>query len=359
MSFQCYGAAEDRHLAIPGEKENVLSAREFVAWYNGMPEENCVYSNIEANLRQSETVSIIGQGNVGVDVARILLSPIDLLRQTDITERSLNVLAESRVKRVHLIGRRGPLQVAFTIKELREMLKLSGVMTKWRKDDFNGINSELIQQLPRPKRRISELMLQSVNVQAKDDAKVFEPIFFRSPIEIKSIDSVKKELVLSVNRMAGDSAIATEEREQISTDLIFRSIGYKSVNACPADESLPFDESRGIIANEHGRVLSKNHTEKSKYERGLYVCGWLGTGPIGVILTTMNNSFSVAENLSNDWKQNLIDPTPKSGLEFRVDRQINWSQWQRIDAFEKQNGANVGKPREKLTDVSKMLEVAM
>ncbi|KAK8380636.1 hypothetical protein O3P69_007915 [Scylla paramamosain] len=117
-----YGAAEDRPLGIPGEMlPNVLSARCFVGWYNGLPED----ANINVNL-DTDSAVVVGQGNVAIDVARILLTSIDILKKTDIPESVLASLAESRVKRVTLVGRRGPEHVAFTIKELREMVNLAG-----------------------------------------------------------------------------------------------------------------------------------------------------------------------------------------------------------------------------------------
>lgn len=112
-----YGAAKDRTLGIPGETAmNVISARNFVGYYNGLPED----SNLDIDLNHEHAV-IIGLGNVAIDVARVLISPIDELRSTDMTEAALEKLSESRIKKVTLVGRRGPLQVAFTIKELREM----------------------------------------------------------------------------------------------------------------------------------------------------------------------------------------------------------------------------------------------
>uniref|UniRef100_A0A0K8S6P9 FAD/NAD(P)-binding domain-containing protein n=1 Tax=Lygus hesperus TaxID=30085 RepID=A0A0K8S6P9_LYGHE len=149
-----YGCNEDRELGIPGENlSNVISARKFVGWYNGLPEDK----DLEVDL-SSETVVVLGQGNVAVDVSRILLSPIDSLKVTDITEYSLQALSLSKVKTVYLVGRRGPLQAAFTIKELREMTKLPGVQTLLQKEHFAG-TEELIPNLPRARKRLSELLV--------------------------------------------------------------------------------------------------------------------------------------------------------------------------------------------------------
>lgn len=286
-----------------------------------------------------------------------MLSPIDDLRKTDITERSLNALAESSIRSVNLIGRRGPLQAAFTIKELREMLKLSNVQTIWRSNDFIGIDDECVKNLPRPKKRITELMVQSVKASTNGE-KQFSPIFFRSPKEIISIEnSNKKQLILTVNKLSGNVAIATDECETLETDLIFRSIGYKGLNVCDSNDNLPFDKSKGIIPNIRGRVLQNNQSEN--VEKGLYVSGWLGTGPIGVILTTMSNSFGVAETICNDWNENRIDKNVKNGIDVsQFKESISWKQWQQIDSAEIENGKKIGKPREKFLNIHEMLDAA-
>lgn len=359
--LQCYGAAEDCKLNIPNEEGNVLSAREFVAWYNGLPGTHMesAYTTIEHELRRSRTVSIVGQGNVAVDVARILLTSIDALRTTDIAARALNTLADSKIECVHLIGRRGPLQAAFTIKELREMLKLPNVATKWRTNDFDGIDDSIVNDLPRPKRRITELLLKSVRSQSNGD-RVFAPIFFRSPkaITVDATGSSRKLFELTANRLSENGvAVATNSTETIETDMILRSIGYKGIDACQPGDSLNFNAAKGLVPNECGRVLRLNGGDK--YERGLYVSGWLGTGPVGVILTTMSNSFLVADTLCKDWLEKAIDVSAKPGLDFsRFEKTISWEQWQRIDQAEVKEGLSVGKPREKIVDIPKMLSIA-
>lgn len=180
-------------------------------------------------------------------MSRILLSPIDALAKTDITHFALQALAESKVEKVYLIGRRGPLQAAFTIKELREMTKLSGVNILWRGEDFIGINEEL-PNLPRPRKRLTELMLTNFSQQKHQDGnKLFIPIFLRSPQHIDASNN----LVLSINNLVGNSAVATSATETLETDLIMRSIGYKSI--C-LDKKLNFDEKQGFVNNVGGRL---------------------------------------------------------------------------------------------------------
>lgn len=188
----------------------------------------------------------MGQGNVAVDVARIMLSPIESLQRTDITEHALRELRASQVQRIFLVGRRGPLQAAFTIKELREMTKLPDVRIHWRTEDFLGIAEEL-PNLPRPRKRLTELMLASVAEQNRTSgSRELHPIFLRSP---KSIDG-QNRLLVSVNQLVGDRAESTVVTELIESDMVMRSIGYKSSSL---DEDLNFDDKAGFVKNLGGK----------------------------------------------------------------------------------------------------------
>lgn len=137
---QCYGASEDRRLEIPGEKEHVTSAREFVGWYNGLPENR----NLQMNLSNKKKAVIVGVGNVALDIARILLSPIHLLEKTDISPYALEALKKSSLKQVEILGRRGPFQVSYTIKELRELINLEDVQHVFNINDFQGVDEDMI-----------------------------------------------------------------------------------------------------------------------------------------------------------------------------------------------------------------------
>ncbi|CAH0558922.1 unnamed protein product [Brassicogethes aeneus] len=345
-----YGADKSKTFGIPGENlKNVISARNIVGWYNGTPWN----SNLDMDL-SGESVAVLGQGNVAIDVARILLSPIDELSKTDITQHALEKLSNSKIKKVYLIGRRGPLQAAFTIKELREMLKLKNCNTVWRKDDFSGV-SELVSSLARPKKRISELMLNSLNQMGTSGSKTFYPIFFRSPLEILG-DQVVEKILLGVNRLEGtdflsSKAVMTEKREEIPCNLVITSIGYKSHQI---DKDIPFDNSKGVAINEN-----------SKIEKGFYTSGWLATGPTGVILTTMGNAFGTANLILNDIEKEGLAVTLKPGFEeiekilkVKNTQLVLWKDWLKIDKYEKLKGKHVGKPREKIIDVQEMLKVA-
>ena len=131
-----YGASKDRKIGLEGEDgPHIYSARAFVGWYNGLPE----HRNLNPDLQAGETAIIVGQGNVALDVARTLLTNVDELKKTDMTDYALQALSESKIKHVHVVGRRGPMQAAFTIKELRELLQLEDV-------NFNPVPGVLFQK---------------------------------------------------------------------------------------------------------------------------------------------------------------------------------------------------------------------
>lgn len=231
------------------------------------------------------------------------------------------------------------------------MLKLQNVDTIWRANDFVGVQ-EQIETLPRPKKRITELMVKSVNEgKVNGDQKKFLPLFFRSPKEI--IGSTNVESVdLTVTKLIDNKAIATEAVENISAQLVCRSIGYKSINV---DDAINFDEKRGMVNNVDGRVMQKDSND---VDPGLYVAGWLATGPSGVILTTMNNSFAVAQAIIHDIQSGAVKcDSIKPGIDPKSRHIVTWQDWQQIDKREIENGTKANKPREKFVSVEEMLQI--
>ncbi|XP_014616513.1 PREDICTED: NADPH:adrenodoxin oxidoreductase, mitochondrial isoform X2 [Polistes canadensis] len=344
-----YGAEEDKLLNIPGEDlSNVISGRRFVGWYNGLPSDK----NLNINLDVEEAV-ILGQGNVAIDIARILLTPIDHLKSTDITTHALEQLSNSKVRKVQLVGRRGPLQAAFTIAELREILRLKNCTTFWRAEDFTGIN-EIVPTLARPRKRLTELMLKSLNEQSINHTKItneLHPIFLRSPIEFLGCKNIEK-IKFSVNKLEGDNislqkAIPTNEIEKVSCSIAFRSIGYRSIQI---DKSIPFDNKNGRVNN------------VGKVKENLYAAGWVATGPVGVILSTMTNAFEIASLINKELsvKENKLG---SEGLHKILNMKniptVSYSNWEKIDQVERQRGKDLGKPREKIVSISEMLNIAL
>ncbi|KAJ1129979.1 hypothetical protein NDU88_008338 [Pleurodeles waltl] len=357
-----YGAEDNRILGIPGENlPGVYSARSFVGWYNGLPENH----DLDPDLT-SETAVILGQGNVALDIARILLSPIDLLRKTDLTEQSLEALARSHVKRVWIVGRRGPLQVAFTIKELREMINLPGTRPLLHPADFKDLR-EAIKDAPRPRKRLTELMVKTAleSPTGKEGerwasaSREWGLKFLRSPQAIlPSCNGRAAGIRLAITRLegSGDSALAVprEKFEDLDAGLILSSIGYKSL---PIASSVPFDSKQGIVPNTLGRVHGAP---------GLYCSGWVKRGPTGVIITTMNDSFDTAQSVVEDLSSGALSAShPKPGsastkriLQDRGIQPVSFSGWEKINSVEMSRGKEVGKPREKIVDPEEMLQLA-
>ena len=221
-----YGADEDRTLGIPGEDlENVMAAKDVVSLYNGVPG----YQNLKVNL-DTDTVLVIGIGNVALDVVRMLLTPVDQLRKTDVTEAWLEQLVKSRVEKVVVAGRRGPLQVSFTIKELRELLKLDGVRTKVRQEDLIGVR-EALATVARPRKRLTELLLKAGDQQttSKEAMKEWQLKLFRSPLQFLSDGESSKvsSAVLGVNKAVGEKVEDTGEKEIVQTGLVLRYVSQE------------------------------------------------------------------------------------------------------------------------------------
>ncbi|XP_022314731.2 NADPH:adrenodoxin oxidoreductase, mitochondrial-like [Crassostrea virginica] len=355
-----YGADDDRTLAIKGEDNpNVISARSFVGWFNGLPQDKGLKVDLDA-----ENVVILGQGNVALDVARILLTPISILKKTDISQHALEALSRSRVRKVYLVGRRGPLQVAFTIKELREMIKLPDCRPVIHKEDVSCLK-QVIADLPRPRKRLTDLLYKTALEPSDTDtrlwaqaAKEWELRFKLTPAEVMEREGKVTGVKFYINQLQGDDlvnkvAIATSETEEIECGLVFRSIGYKSI---PIDPNLPFDERKGIILNQKGRVQDRP---------GLYCSGWVSTGPVGVILNTMTEGFETGKRILKDIEEGVVSSEGKPGsqairekLQSAGKQIVSFSDWDKIDLEEIQRGTPIGKPREKIVDIEEMLQVA-
>uniref|UniRef100_A0A674P2D2 NADPH:adrenodoxin oxidoreductase, mitochondrial n=1 Tax=Takifugu rubripes TaxID=31033 RepID=A0A674P2D2_TAKRU len=352
-----YGAEDNRKMGIPGEDlAGVYSAKDFVGWYNGLP--SCQKLNPDLSC---DTAVILGQGNVALDVARILLSPINILKKTDITQPALEALEKSQVRRVLIVGRRGPIQIACTIKELREMAKLPGTRPEMLAADFDGI-TEALKNVPRPRKRLTELLLKTaLEVPNEEEqerrskaSRVWAFQFFRSPVEVLAIKytGVKSNLK-QLEFFHVSASVLTGELEDVPCGLIISSIGYKSTLI---DPSVPFDSHKAIVPNINGRV---------QQVAGLYCSGWLKTGPTGVIATTMNNSFDTAKSLLDDMASGTVDlSASKAGfhsitglLEKRGVKPVLFSDWEKIDSVETSKGEAIGKPREKILTVQEMLQV--
>ena len=372
-----YGASKDRKIGLEGEdKPHIYSARAFVGWYNGLPENR----DLNPNLRAGETAVVVGQGNVALDVARTLLSKIDLLRKTDITDYALETLSASKIKHVHVVGRRGPMQAAFTIKEVRELLQLEDV-------NFSPISETLfppdLSKLPRPKKRLMELLKKGSPAKEKA-TKSWSLDFLLAPESLKwsETDSDHLEGVSFVKTKLANPADPeskvenTQETQMIPASTLFRSIGYKA-EAIPgmADLGVIFDERRGMIRHDGlGRIIPLQDTDTKGLQASLYCSGWVKRGPTGVIASTMTDAFQTAEAIVEDWRKktgaqrssanSALTQAGWKGVEADAKilklplHPVHWDNWRSIDRAEKKLGWERGKPREKFGSVGEMLEAS-
>ena len=276
------GAQSDRRMGIPGEDlRGSHPATEFVAWYNGHPD----YRDRTFDL-SVERVAVVGVGNVAVDVARILSRSIDELATTDIADHALEALRHSRVREVYLLGRRGPVQAAFTAPEVKELgeMQLADAVTLPEEVALDPICRELLdRENDAANKRKVEVLSEFAQRTPSGKPKRLTIRFLVSPVElvddgtgrVRAIRLVRNRLVLKNGEIAAEP---TGTIEELPVGLVFRSVGYRGQ---PID-GLPFDERRGTVPNDHGRVLAAPGGEPMP---GLYVAGWIKRGPNGVIGT--------------------------------------------------------------------------
>lgn len=349
------GAPNDRNLGIPGEKlPGSHAATTFVGWYNGHPD----YAGLGFDLSQ-ESVAVIGMGNVAVDVVRVLARTQEELKATDIATHALEALAASKVRDIYMIGRRGPVQGAFTNPELKELGELAGADIIVRPQDLEldeGSQAALASGEDRTGEKNLHTLRDFASRVAAGKPKRIHLRFFLSPIELTGSGRVE-QITLGVNRLVpgagGDlKAEPTGETEILPAGLVFRSVGYLGVGLA----GLPIDARRGIIPSEQGRI------QGSSWE---YVVGWIKRGPSGVIGTNKPDSVESVETLLADLDAGRLNhpaQPARERLEARLaERGVNvvtWQDWQRIDAAEKQRGEAQGRPRVKFTAVEEMLAVA-
>ncbi|KAG0328982.1 NADPH-adrenodoxin reductase [Dissophora globulifera] len=362
-----YGAHEDRLLGVSNEQtlKGVMAARSFVGFYNGLPSEQ----DLEIDLSQSETAVVIGQGNVALDVARILLTPLEELKKTDLTDKMIRILEKSRIKHVYVIGRRGPLEVAFTAKELREMLQLPNTTFHMDQQLLASEMERAGKSLERPRKRLMGLLEKGIKESKPDQPKSWSLLFLRSPMGFTGKDDNNNSghlaaIDLGINRLEGDDsnrkAVSTGEKESLECGLAFRSIGYKSVGI----HGVPFDERKGVVPNIDGKVMDADQN----LVPGLYAAGWLKRGPIGVIATTMADAYQTGDTMISDWTSGrpMLNNSSKDKqgskpvldlLHARGHRTVSYQDWQKIEQKEFELGAKSGKPREKFLTVEEMLKV--
>ncbi|GMG46970.1 unnamed protein product [Ambrosiozyma monospora] len=354
-----YGSSAENQLGIPGEDHSgVINSKKFVGWYNGDP--SC--QNLNPPLDKVRNVTIIGNGNVAIDIVRILLAdPETHWANTDITETALNTLKKSTVENVVVSARRGFLESKFTNKEFKEVLEFKDI-------NFDGWNEELFEKLLDGKKlgRVEKRRLQLAKKHTnnnKDTAKKHWRLdYLKTPVGFK-VDSndptLLKETIFQ-KRIIDEEGNISDSKELTSTDneLVITSIGYKG-EPLPEFQKLgvPFDSKRGMIPNIDGKIdFADPHGTLS------YCTGWIANGSKGNINTCVMSSSILADVINSDLQELKITDKPgreeiEKLLENRNVRVTTWSDWLRIQAKEVLLGQESAKPFEKITDYNKMLNV--
>jgi ferredoxin--NADP+ reductase len=332
------GAQTDRRLGIRGEDlPGSWAATEFVAWYNGHPD----YQELSFDLNVERAV-VIGNGNVALDVARMLALTRGELAPTDATDGAIEAISSSSIREVVMLGRRGPAQAAFTPPELAELGELAGADVIVDPSDLEGA-----EPTDTHSERNLEILREFAAREPAGKPKRVVLRFFHSPVAILGDERVESIEVVRNTLDAEQRAVPTDEHETIPCGLVFRSVGYRGV----ALASVPFDESRGTIPNEGGRV-----------EPGVYAVGWIKRGPTGVIGTNKKDATETVELLLEDLRDApRTDATADDVDALLAEREVPpvvYSGWLSIDQAEQAAGAKLGRPRVKLCTWEELLAAA-
>ena len=351
------GAQTDRRMGISGEDlSGSHPATEFVAWYNGHPD----YADRQWNL-EVESAAVVGVGNVAVDVARLLCLTHDELWASDAADYAVEALSKSRVKEVHLLGRRGPAQAAFSNPEIKELGELAEADLVTRPDETQLDELSAIS--------IADDRVNKAKVEILQSQAVERPLtrprrlnlrFLVSPVElfgdaaghVTRMKLVRNTLVAS--ETGSLSAKATNQFEDLDAGLVFRSVGYRGV---PLPE-IPFHDRWGVILNERGRIIDP----ESKHPIvGLYTSGWIKRGPSGVVGTNKPDSVESVTCMLEDFSTGSILQPSQAGAaqveKFICQHQPNYftyADWKRLDVLEQERGKAQGRPRVKFTSLEEM-----
>ncbi|MFD9667706.1 FAD-dependent oxidoreductase [Rhodococcus sp. NPDC059968] len=345
------GASTDRRLEICGEDlHGSYSATEFVSWYSGHPE-----SEIGRFTLDATSAAVIGHGNVAVDVTRILAKTPGDLRHTDMPSHVLDVLDQSSIEDIHLVGRRGPVHARFTTKELAELGDLANadVIVHGEDLELDEANEEAINRNRNLRRNYDFLHACAARVPQGRPRRIHIR-FFRAPTEIVGTSVVEGVKFERTELDDTGQVLASGETEALSAQLVLRSVGYRGVPI----SGIPFDPARGVIPNRAGRIL--NH---GAVLDGKYVTGWIKRGPSGVIGTNKADAVETVEKVIEDLPTlaPAPDPDPDGVTSTLLDRGVSvvtWSGWQQIDAGEIALGESVGRTRTKIHRTADMLELS-
>ncbi|MEO6596342.1 MAG: NADP oxidoreductase [Planctomycetota bacterium] len=354
-----FGCESDTKLGAPGEDlAGVHSATEFVGWYNAHPD----HRKHRFDLARARRVALVGNGNVAMDVARVLLADPDSLAPTDIADHALAVLRESKVSEVILLGRRGPAQAAFSPKEIEEIAELPGVDVVVSATDatLDPLSAAWLEKEgARSQHRNVKFLQERAAAGVGGNRKKLICRFFVAPTELRGDNDRLTSVRVQHMQLAADADGTPRPKpldtfEDLPADLLFKAIGYRGV-PCPG---VPFDDKKGIVPNVDGRVTEK---VKGPVRTGHYVAGWCKRGPTGLIGDNSRDAKATVEAMKADREAGTqLAPTGsdiEALLEQRKIDAATWADWQRLDAWEKEQGEKVGKLRQKLATVDEMVQV--
>ena len=352
------GTATDNRLGIPGEdRPGSHPATEFVAWYNGHPE----FADHQFDLNGGRAV-VIGNGNVAIDVARMLVLDPAELQPTDTADHAISAFGMAGVSEVVLLGRRGPAQAAFTNPELRELGELERADVIVDPAQLEGVS--VPEDGDTTKRRNVEILRDYAQRSPSGKSHRLELRFLRSPLEIlgDGDDGPVTGVRVGINRLSDDgtTAVATGEEEVIECGLVLRSIGYRGTPLA----GIPFDAKRGLIRNDGGRVRSEDDGSPCP---GEYVVGWIKRGPSGVIGTNKKDANDTVARIVEDEEAGELgvpDPSQATAaavqewIDQRVPDHVTWQGWQAIDMHESELGESMGRPRVKLVRLDDLIRAS-
>jgi ferredoxin--NADP+ reductase len=349
-----YGASGDRRLGIPGEDlDGSVAATDFVAWYCGHPDAD--RERFERLVPSVTGVVVVGVGNVAVDVTRVLAKTVDELSHTDMPQHVLDTLARSQVTDVHVLGRRGPAQAAFTTKELRELGELADADVLVH--GFDGTldaGSQATADGDKAVARNVEVIRGWVANEPTGKSRRIHLHFLARPVELLGTDAVEQVVVERTELTADGGAAGTGELSTIDAQLVVRSVGYRGT----ALDEVPFDAGRNVIPHTDGRVERDGVTVP-----GEYVAGWIKRGPTGIIGTNKKDATATVASLLEDARAGVLPaPANPGGIDALLAERgvtaVGTAGWRSIDAAERALGATRGRDRTTIHDTDALLSAA-
>ena len=351
-----YGAQADRRMGIPGEDlPGSWAATEFVAWYNGHPD----FQDIPFDL-SSERAVVIGNGNVAVDVARMLALTSEEISPTDTTDDAIAAILGSGIEEIVVLGRRGPVQAAFTTPELQELRELAGadLVVDPADLELDPVSAATLEEDTALARRNVEVLREVIAAPTTGKEKRVALRFCVSPVAIVGTERVEAVEVVRNALVADESgqirAVPTDSRETIPCGMVLRSVGYRGTEI----SGVPFDERRATIRNDQGRVVDEDGAPVP----GLYCAGWIKRGPSGVIGTNKKDATETVELLLADAEAGLLPTRGESDiievLSARGVEPVGYAGWEAIDAVERARGEEQGRPRVKLCRWDELIAAA-